>query len=99
MTERSGKPQHISDILPRAIEALEIENWGPSRLCERWLEIAGALAGRHSRPAGVRGGVLTVEVDSSVWLSELTLLRPELEKRIAEIAPIVKKIRLRLASR
>jgi len=44
-----------------------------------WRECVGEEAGRHTRIAGFSAGVLTVEVDSSAWLQELsTFYREEI---------------------
>ena len=38
----------------------------------QWSSIAGDAVGRHTRPVSLKDGVLTVEVDSSVWLNEIS---------------------------
>jgi hypothetical protein len=43
-----------------------------------WTEIAGPELARRSRPSELRGGVLSVLVDNSAWLHEMTLRSSEL---------------------
>jgi len=52
---------------------------------ERWEEAVGADVARHARPAGIRGGVLEVEVDSSVWCQQLQMNRREILAALAEV--------------
>jgi hypothetical protein len=48
------------------------------KLRRDWALVAGEAVARHSRPGDLRRGVLTVAVDSSAWLCELTLRSEEL---------------------
>jgi hypothetical protein len=43
-----------------------------------WAEIAGAEIARRSRPGELRAGVLTILVDNSPWLQEVTLRSTEI---------------------
>jgi len=43
------------------------------RVGELWGEVVGEPGRAHSRPVGVRGAVLEVSVDSSVWCHRLQL--------------------------
>ena len=43
-----------------------------ARLAADWERVVGTRIARHSRPAGVRGRTLLVNVDSSAWLAELS---------------------------
>ena len=51
-----------------------------------WERAVGPRIARHSRPAYVRGGRLTIIVDSPAWSQQLSLLRPELLRRISAVA-------------
>jgi len=53
------------------------------RVAERWPEVVGEQVAKHSRPVGIRGGVLEVEVVSSVWCQELQLRRPQIVAALA----------------
>ncbi len=54
------------------------------RIAQRWGEIVGPEVGRHCRPTGVRGEVLEVAVDSSVWSQELSLRIPEILRALRQ---------------
>ena len=41
-------------------------------ICQIWNETAGEQASRHTRVAGFKRGMLTIEVDSASWLQELS---------------------------
>ena len=43
-----------------------------NRVLQLWPEVAGERIGRHTRPAGIKNGRLTINVDGSAWLYELT---------------------------
>lgn len=48
------------------------------RITTEWTDLVGAKISARTRPRGVLGRALVVEVASSAWLHELTLLRPRL---------------------
>jgi predicted nucleic acid-binding Zn ribbon protein len=66
---------------------------------ELWGEVVGQPGAQHSRPVGVRGDVLEISVDSSVWCHQLQLekgrLLAGLRARLGDEAPA--DIRFRLA--
>jgi predicted nucleic acid-binding Zn ribbon protein len=43
------------------------------RIADRWMEAVGPEIAGHSRPVAIRGEVLEVAVDSSVWCQQLQL--------------------------
>ena len=59
----------------RALEALGglARRGTPSALVPLWQQAAGSAAAAASRPAGLHGGALAVEVDSPAWLHALQL--------------------------
>lgn len=48
------------------------------RIATEWADLVGGKIASRTCPRGVQGRVLVVEVASSTWLHELTLLRPRL---------------------
>ncbi|MDA8100660.1 MAG: DUF721 domain-containing protein [Nitrospiraceae bacterium] len=52
------------------------------RLFVRWSGIVGQAIGRHARPTALRAKKLTVTVDSSAWMQQLSLLRPEIVAKV-----------------
>ena len=66
-------PERLSEILSRLFAA---RGWGRRQgqlhLEKAWEESAGPEFAAHTRPAGLRRGVLEVVVDNAVLLQELT---------------------------
>lgn len=89
----------IEDILKDVIR-----NIGPKgRLTEEevaflWGEAAGEKAAKHSRPVSVKKAVLTVNVDGSSWLYELTTKKKEIIKKLEDKfeGKKIKEIRFRI---
>lgn len=51
-----------------------------------WAEAVGSEVAAHTRPRSLRGGVLTIVVDSSAWATELRYLESKLLVRIEGLA-------------
>lgn len=68
------------------------------RVLGAWDRAVGAVIAEHARPATIRGGKLTVIVDSSAWMQQLTLLRPEIIAKLNSVLgrPAVEAITLRI---
>ena len=89
----------VSSILTRVAHKLGLE----TRLLEfqlkhRWPEIAGVQIAAHTRPDQIRFKKLTLIVENSIWLQQLTFLKPTLLEKINEAAggKIVTEITLRV---
>jgi hypothetical protein len=67
-----SRPVRVGDLLAGAVPGLR-DRLLEDTIRDGWAAIAGADAARRSRPADLRAGVLTVTVDNSPWLHELTL--------------------------
>jgi len=48
------------------------------RIAACWEQAVGAEIAAHCRPSALRGGVLEVTVDSSVWCQQLQMRRDEI---------------------
>jgi predicted nucleic acid-binding Zn ribbon protein len=73
--------------LAGAVEALaaQLEPLTPLSAVQRaWPGAVGAAVAAEARPVAERGGVVTVQCRSSVWAHELTLLAPDLVRRLNE---------------
>jgi predicted nucleic acid-binding Zn ribbon protein len=61
------------------------------RIADRWEEAVGPEIADHSQPVAIRGEVLEVSVDTSVWCQQLQLRTPEilaaLRRVVGEDAP------------
>ena len=75
--------QAIEEIVKGVIKDLS----GKGRLSEEeisgaWRAAAGVRGAKHTRPVSIKRAVLTVNVDSSGWLYELTVKKRELLGRL-----------------
>lgn len=52
------------------------------RLAREWVEIVGDQIATHTRPEQIRSRRLSVLVDHSVWMQQLSFLKPDLLRRI-----------------
>lgn len=85
-------------LLRGAARSLGVERAAYAALSEEmWPEIVGAEAAAHSRPAGLRGGVLLVEAEGGMWAQDLSAQRArfaaEINRRLG--AQAVAEIRVR----
>ena len=58
-----------------------------SELLAAWADVVGEETAKHSDPAGIDGGVLTVRCDSTSWATQLRLMRGELLLHIQQRYP------------
>jgi predicted nucleic acid-binding Zn ribbon protein len=80
--ERS-KQKSIDNIVKDVIQTLS----GKGRLSAEeisgvWEDAAGSRAARHTKPVTIKKSVLTVNVDGSGWLYELTIKKKDLLKKM-----------------
>ena len=76
----------IADIIKSVFSHLENEkNCSKEDIEERWKEIAGEAGFKHTRPVTLRNCVLTVRVDSSVWLQEMSMQKRKILKQLKSI--------------
>lgn len=54
-----------------------------SELLASWIELAGEETAKHSTPAGIDEGVLTVHCESTAWATQLRMMRVEIMTHIA----------------
>ncbi len=95
---REGKngPEAIGPIVREILSRLGLkELMASSRVFEIWDTVVGAAIAVHARPYSFRDGILTVNVDSSVWLAQLERyrkrqIRDKLNKELPN--PLVKKV-------
>lgn len=76
-------PVPLGELLPGFLRkhGLEGEVEAQEALA-RWDEVVGPAIARVAHPTGVSRGVLFVEVRSSVWMSELNLMRRDILARL-----------------
>jgi hypothetical protein len=92
---RKGLPRVVGELLVGAVPQLE-DRLLVERLRRSWGALVGADAARRSQPQALVNGCLHVVVDNSPWLSELTLLAPDLTARLAAQYSAVRSLRFSL---
>jgi len=97
--KKSRQPRAVADLLDGVLEASGLELAAPSAAVgENWEAIVGSEVARHSRPVGIKAGVLHADVDSSVWCQQLQLRSPEilaaLKQKIGAGAPTEVRFRV-----
>jgi hypothetical protein len=101
MARRHRKPL----FAPESLEAI-LERAGESRFARVrppmnaavWREAVGGRIAERARPVSLQGGVLLLQVASSVWAHELSLLAEDLCARLRERGIDAKSLRFRVAS-
>ena len=76
---RKHDPVRIGGAIQRVLQ--ELGHHGSSvavRIAACWEELVGVESAQHSRPSALRGNVLEVTVDSSVWSQHLQMQREEI---------------------
>jgi predicted nucleic acid-binding Zn ribbon protein len=68
------------------------------RVFGQWEKAVGPVIARHAQPQTVRGKKLTLVVDSPAWMQQLSLLKPEIVKKVNSTLgkEMIKDITLRL---
>src|SRR5438552_4314067 len=80
---RAAAPRSVADLLVSAVPDLR-DRLLEHRIRRAWPAVAGGDAARRAQPRSFADGCLTVVVDNSPWLHELTLRSDELTRRLAE---------------
>ena len=101
-SRRRGRLTPLTDALSGYLEESGLE--GKLRrlsAVDEWPRTVGPRIATVTRAVEVRGDALVVEVASSAWLNELSMIRNELLDRINETSdsPLVERILFRLAER
>jgi len=98
--ERKQRPQRISAAISQFLEQSGLrERVEQASVVPEWPELVGAQISAVTEPLSVTAdGLLFVAVRTHAWMSELSLLEPELLARLNGRAdrPRVKKIRWQL---
>jgi predicted nucleic acid-binding Zn ribbon protein len=94
---KKSRPTRLGDVVPEVL--------GQSGLAERleqagvivhWPAIVGREIAKVTQPVSVdRKGVLTVAVTSNAWMTELSMMAPELLRAINEKAGSRKVVQIR----
>lgn len=91
MSRRRRRKSNLAEIggeIERVLSDLGLDDAQRAfRIGECWEGAVGPEIARHSRPTALRGDVLEVAVDSSVWAQQLQLQRPRLLAALARALP------------
>ncbi len=89
----------ISDVILKIARKFDIEiRLFEHTISKRWEEIVGEKVALHTKPDTISYRILTVYVDSSVWMQQLTFLKDNIVKKINEVTgrQIIKDIKFRI---
>jgi predicted nucleic acid-binding Zn ribbon protein len=92
--------QPLATVLQGLLRELGLEGGAAGwRAVSEWPALAGDHIARHSRATDFRDGILTVEVEGSAWMHELSFQKLELVRRVNQSlgADIVRELRFVLA--
>ncbi len=93
-------PEPVGDVLAGYLDRTGLgEALGRLGALDEWTGAVGPKVSRVTRPVEVRGDTLVVEVISSAWLAELSMMRPLILERVnrARAGPAIGDVRFRLA--
>jgi hypothetical protein len=77
------KIEKLSSTLQKIIAARGLAGkLGIYRIMGQWESVVGAVIASHAQPSAIRGKKLTVQVDSPVWMQQLSLLKPDLIEKV-----------------
>lgn len=94
---KSRAPRAVGELLVSAVPQLE-DRLLVARLQREWSALVGADVARRARPQTLVNGCLSVTVDNSPWLHELTLRAAELTARLGARFPAVRSVRFTLGA-
>src|SRR3989442_13117556 len=94
---RVGAPRAAADPLVAAAPELR-EGLAEQHVRRVWSTLLGADVARRAKPQALVDGCLTVVVDNSPWLHELTLRADELTARLRARFPAVRALRFPLGA-
>lgn len=83
-SKRGRRPELIGDILKERIDALGWEGrLREEKVLASWDAAVGPQIAAHARPSHITDHRLTIVTESPVWTQQLSLLKPDLLRRIA----------------
>ena len=84
MRERT-KPQAVGDVLKAVMAGHGLGQGGElAKLHRQWAKAVGASVAAHAQPESLKGGRLTLIVDSHPWMNQLSLLSPGIIEKVNE---------------
>ncbi|MGI9432805.1 MAG: DciA family protein [Myxococcota bacterium] len=88
-----SRPEAVGALIDRVLADLGAGATARAvQIANPWLETVGPEIAEHSRPVAIRGDVLEVSVETSVWCQQLQLRTPEilagLHRTVGDDAPV-----------
>ena len=81
--DRKAPPERIGGLIGTMFARLGIaEKVERASVVADWETLVGAHIARGARPVRVQGDTLFVEVDSASWRMELSMMRPQLMRKL-----------------
>ena len=77
------EPVKVKSVIEKIMRKLKKGSAEPIRQC--WHTLSDGEIAKHSVPVSIRGGKLTVLVDSSPWLQHLTIKKKDILKKLSQI--------------
>ena len=83
---RRSQPRKVGGLLDTVLGDLGLEAAARAfRVAEVWAQAVGADVAAHASPVGMRGSVLEVSADSSVWCQHLQLGKAQLLESLRDV--------------
>ena len=90
---RSETFQSVSTVLDQVIRSLRLEEkFAAAEATDRWSETVAPEVKARTRCVGVRDGELLVEVQGSVWMGHLAVLRQGILDEMNRTLPAEKRV-------
>jgi len=93
------EPHLLANVLKRYIHSKPLgESFIKIEVLSRWNEICPPVIAKHAKPTGFKDKKLSLEVNSSAWLNELTFFKEDLITVLNKSAgkKVIKEIRFYL---
>ncbi len=87
----------IKDIIPQVLEKISHKKPQEQIEIQRiWQNLVDKKAIGHTAISGLKDGRLTVSVDSSAWLFQMSVMKRRLLKGLQELEPSIQQISFRI---
>ncbi len=74
----------LQGTLKKILKRHNIRDLEEVKIFSAWELIVGQKTARHTRPVRTADGILYIEVDDPLWLSQLKYMKPDILDRIEE---------------
>jgi hypothetical protein len=89
--------QHLRKILGQFVKDFGIEGGAALSVIKRqWKDIAGPAVAAHTFPDIIKGGILTIIVDTPQWMHHLSFFKGDISEKLRTFNVNVQDVRFRL---